>query len=150
MLQTSTTPQRFTGMAASGWRTDHEPPHALVAEHDVELLGQIADALSLDGYSVATARSGEQIARYLRLALGGWQRFRVPDLVVFDIDLPDADRAAIVTRLHLCDSALPVVLLSRPGARELPAVAYGAVQLTKPFDIDDLRMVALNLLPVLH
>lgn len=111
------------------------PLNILVVEDNPPLREQIAQALEMEGYEVATAGDGRA---GLELA-----RSHPPALVVSDITMPGMDGHAMLRELRAtpAGAALPVVFLTARAARddfragmELGADDY----LTKPFEMHEL------------
>jgi len=117
----------------------------LLAEDDTELRRLIASILSSDGYDVVEVTNGNELLEYMR-APGG----RSPDVILSDICMPGRTGFDILRELRARGIMTPVVLMtafgevfSEPAARELGALTL----VEKPFEIDDLRMIMLNVAP---
>ncbi len=117
----------------------------LLAEDDSALRSMIGDALRADGHQVTEASNGHEL-----LALLTRERLqaRAFDVVVSDLAMPGVGGMAVLGRLYHEPLAPPVVLMTAFGdpevhswARSLDAVAM----FDKPFDLDDLKTVLLNL-----
>ncbi len=107
----------------------------LVVDDDPDILEFVRMNLELEGYDVTTALRGREA---LDAAFGN-----VPDLVLLDIVLPDADGLDLLRRLQISPATAHVGVImmtakTRPAERirglELGADDY----VTKPFDIDEL------------
>ena len=102
---------------------------------DEALLGKLLRSyLSLDGYDARVATNRAEIVTELR-------RPPLPDLVLLDVMLPDADGFDILAaiRRHPALSTVPVVMLTAKSTREavLKGLAGGADgYITKPFEMD--------------
>lgn len=122
------------------------PPLVLVAEDDDEMRRLLTRALRRDGYDVVAASNGDGLARLIAesLRLG-----REPDLIVSDVRMPHLDGLQLVSGLRAAGSAVKVILVSAfaDQATEDTAARLGVAHvLSKPFELDDLRTVAMNLL----
>lgn len=82
----------------------------LVIDDDPAVTSLLRRGLAYEGYTVATAESGEA-----GLALA---REAPPDLVILDIMMPGVDGLEVLRRLRAVDARLPVLLLT---ARDAPA-----------------------------
>lgn len=100
----------------------------LVIDDDPGITSLLRRGLSYEGFSVATAASGEE---GLHMA-----RDTPPDLVILDLMLPGIDGHEVLHRLHSVDAQLPVLMLT---ARDTPddqikAFGFGAEDyVIKPF-----------------
>lgn len=105
----------------------------------------IADALELDGYSVARARHGQEALNQVRAA--------PPRVIVIDLMMPVMDGWTFVERCReesLC-AGVPIVVVSashnlRSGDRRLTANGVSAV-IAKPFSLDVLVDAVERFLP---
>lgn len=105
------------------------PADLLVVEDDEELVGLFELFLTERGYTVRTARDGEEgMARLIE---------RLPDLVIMDVEMPILDGPGMADRMfieNLGRENIPIALVS--GAEELPAIAARVgtpYYLAKPF-----------------
>ncbi|SOD92122.1 hybrid sensor histidine kinase/response regulator transcription factor [Spirosoma fluviale] len=146
LVSADTEPWLFTRESAEDDDADAAKPLILLVEDNSELLAFIAESLT-GLYRVLTATNG-------RDALDIAQR-ELPDVVVTDVMMPELDGYQLTRHLknnpttdHIC-----VVLLT---ARSAPAsrregLAEGADDyLTKPFDLDELRLRLRNLISRQH
>jgi two-component system, OmpR family, response regulator len=78
----------------------------LLIDDDVELVGMLAEYLSLDGFSVETANNGE---KGLPLALGG--EF---NLIVLDVMMPGSNGIEVLKQIRQ-ESQIPVIMLTARG-----------------------------------
>lgn len=106
----------------------------LIIEDEVHLGKLLETYLSLDGYDARVATNRAEIVAELR-------RPPLPDLVLLDVMLPDADGFDILAaiRRHPALAAVPVVMLTAKSTREsvLKGLAGGADgYITKPFEMD--------------
>jgi CheY-like chemotaxis protein len=136
-----------------------EPPHArrcsrpsrvLVAEDDDEMRRLVVEALQKEGYEVIGVPDGN----HLLIRITSHYRLRPDpepiDLIVTDIRMPVVSGLDIVQSLRDAGWTTPVVIMTAFGNVEtrLRANALGAVLLDKPFELDLLRTVVRNLLPM--
>src|SRR4051812_49395259 len=99
----------------------------LVVEDNVELSSAVCDFLSDAGYDVTPALDGQQ-------ALDRAAR-SVPDVIVLDLWLPDADGVDLMHQLSDAGIESAVILEScLPPPKRHTADAF----LAKPFDLDEL------------
>lgn len=124
----------------------------LVAEDDAEMRALLVSSLRLDGYEVLEARSGLELLDHVAPWLARTPPPRSIDVVVSDILMPGFTGMEILEGLAEVGRGPGVVLITGFGdehtherARRLGALAV----LDKPFDVDDLRTLLLNVrLPV--
>ena len=105
----------------------------LVIEDEPLLLKLVRHVLEGEGFEVRGAMNRQEILEQIR-------RTPIPDLVLLDVVLPDADGFQILGRIrqHPALKALPVVMLTGRATRE--AVLRGLLgdangYITKPFEI---------------
>jgi len=105
----------------------------LVIEDDPALLKLVAEVLGSAGFQVRTARNRAEVN-------GEINRAPLPDLILLDVTLPDADGFQILERMraHPKLAKMPVVLMTAKSevadvARGLALAADGYV--SKPFKI---------------
>jgi DNA-binding response OmpR family regulator len=109
----------------------------------------VASALREDGYEVIEARDGWQLLQYLATHARAVDDNPI-DLVISDIRMPGKTGLDILAGLRWADPSTPFILITGFGdmqthmeARRLGASAV----FDKPFDLEHLRSVVLNLLP---
>ncbi|MGW0589107.1 response regulator transcription factor [Streptosporangium sp. NPDC002607] len=105
----------------------------LIVEDDLSIGSELTEALSSGGYQVSLAITGGE-------ALDQARQF-VPDLVLLDLGLPDADGVVVCRRLRtVLSQAVIVVLTARVQEFEVVvALDAGADDyLTKPFRLTEL------------
>ena len=105
-------------------------PHILVVDDDPSITTLLQRCLRYEGYSVATAASGEAA---LALALE-----HPPDLAMLDIMLPGLDGLALLQRLRAADEQLPVLFLTgrdAPADQVLGLEAGADDYIVKPFTL---------------
>ena len=131
-----------TVLASTGCRV-------LVAEDDAEFRHLLAGVLERDGYDVQQAADGHQIVEWLAY----WSDLGPIDascnLIISDIRMPGYSGLDVLTSLHCLRSRIPVIVITAFGdaaTRRLAAKLGAVAFLSKPFDMDDLRTVVLNVL----
>jgi two-component system OmpR family response regulator len=114
-----------------GWR-----PTILVVDDDQDILKLVGMFFKFDGYIPRIARRRDEIMLAFRQS-------PMPDLVVLDVELPDANGFDILAkiRLHPQLQSIPVIMLTASATREavikgLQGGANGYV--TKPFEPEQL------------
>lgn len=117
-------------------RQPGEALSAIVVEDEPTLAKFIKTYLSFEGFSVRVAGSRSEI-------VAEFSKPPIPDLVVLDVLLPDADGFDILLRLrnHKALHDVPVIMLTGNATREavLKGMAAGADgYVTKPFDAESL------------
>jgi DNA-binding response OmpR family regulator len=123
-------------------------PHILVAEADATTRRMVAAALRSDGYDVTEAENGFELLDQLRAPLLLSEPAEGPDAIIMGVWMPGVSGLPILEGLRDVGLRTPIVLLSggfghilRATSEELGANAV----FEKPFDIDDLRTVVLNM-----
>lgn len=109
---------------------------AVVVEDEPTLAKFISSYLNFEGFEVRLASNRSQI-------VAEFSKPPVPDVVLLDVLLPDADGFHVLHRLrqHKDLSAVPIILLTGKATREsvLKGMAAGADgYVTKPFEADAL------------
>lgn len=120
-----------------------EKPVLLVVEDDVDVADMLNAYFHIQGYLVLTAYGGEEA-----LAVCRSER---PDLIILDIRLPDIDGYEVARRLrgNRRSAEIPILFLTdkRSRADRLQGLELGADDyLTKPFDVQELRLRVRNAL----
>jgi DNA-binding response OmpR family regulator len=118
-------------------------PRVLVADDDDDIRFMVASALRLDGYVVIEARDGGEALRLVS------DPRSVPDVIVTDIRMPDMSGLTLLVGLRDEGWMTPIVVMSAFLSDQVRAVAdqFGAdAVFGKPFEIDDLRTVVMNVL----
>lgn len=118
-------------------------PSLLIVEDDVDVADMLSAYFNVQGYNVITANWGEDAVRDCRT--------RLPDLVILDIRLPDIDGYEVARRLRSSrrTTCIPIIFLTekRDRADRLRGLECGADDyITKPFDIQELRLRVRNAL----
>ena len=120
-----------------------EVQRILVVEDDIDTSEMLSAYFEAQGYEVLAAAWGEDALRVAQKTL--------PDLVVLDIRLPDIDGYEVCRRLrsHRRTESVPIIFLTerRERINRLTGLELGAVDyITKPFDIQELRLRVRNAL----
>jgi PleD family two-component response regulator len=115
----------------------------LIVEDDVDTLEMLCTYFQAQGYDVITAVMGEDALKICQETL--------PDLIVQDIRLPDIDGYEVCRQLrrNLRTSQIPIVFLTELKDRgdRIAGLRLGAVDyITKPFDMQELRLRVRNVL----
>jgi DNA-binding response OmpR family regulator len=118
-------------------------PILLVVEDDVDVADMLSAYFHVQGYQVVTVYGGED-------ALSACRSTR-PDLIILDIRLPDIDGYEVARRLRSArrTEEIPILFLTdkRSRADRLQGLEIGADDyITKPFDIQELRLRVRNAL----
>jgi|WetSurMetagenome_2_1015567.scaffolds.fasta_scaffold177416_1 DNA-binding response OmpR family regulator len=102
----------------------------LVVDDDPKILKFIRVGLTLAGYMVITAASGEEALKFLEA--------EEPDIIVLDIVMPVMDGFEVL-RLARAVSGIPVIAVSARASTAKEALHLGASDfLDKPFRSDEL------------
>ncbi|AKT37965.1 uncharacterized protein CMC5_021060 [Chondromyces crocatus] len=129
-------------------RNQSQRAHVLLAEEDSEVLRLLSYALRRDGHAVTEVRSGEALLRHLASTVADSLMFEPPDVIVSGVQLPGFSESDVLEGLLSVGGSLPIIYITAFNDRELQAKAreLGAIAVfRKPFDLDDLRTVVLNL-----
>lgn len=108
----------------------------LAVDDDRTVLELIKTALSSSNMSVLTAESGQGAIESMKSNL--------PDVLLLDIQLPDASGLEMVNQVHSIDARIPIIFIT---ASESSDVAIEAIQkgafdfLTKPLDFETVQDV---------
>jgi PleD family two-component response regulator len=120
-----------------------EAPHILIVEDQPSTAEMLTSYFESQGYKVDSVGWGEDALAFVEKTL--------PDLVVLDIRLPDIDGYEVCRRLrtHRRTKYVPIIFLTEKGERgdKLMGLELGAVDyITKPFDVQELRLRVRNVL----
>jgi len=118
-------------------------PHILVVEDQVSTAEMLTSYFRAQGYEVTSVGWGNDALAFIEKT--------IPDLVVLDIRLPDIDGYEVCRRLraHRRTEHIPVIFLTERRERgdRLAGLQLGAVDyVTKPFDVQELRLRVRNVL----
>ena len=130
--------------------TPQRPARVLLVEDDYELRRMVAAVLRYDGYEVTELSNGRQLAEYVLQRQPGPAAGDEPDIILSDICMPEQSGFAALERLRNTGVETPVVFMTafpEPLTSQRAHELRAATVLEKPFDLDDLRMILLNLLP---
>lgn len=128
-------------------------PKVLLAEDDEDLRALICLALETDGYEVIEAADGVQLLELVHeQLLEEHDGLRPPALIISDILMPGQSGLQVLATIRAAEKSIPVVIITglpdtqkHDQAKQLGAAAV----FQKPFEVPDLRMAVLNLLPPL-
>ncbi len=126
------------------------PPRILLADDDNDLRELLASVLRMDGYEVVEARDGIELLDHIGSTMVAGGSGEPVDLIVSDIRMPGWSGMQILSGVRRTDWAIPVVLITAYGDRDTDEEADrlgAAAVFRKPFDLDDLRTVVMQLLP---
>lgn len=115
----------------------------LVVEDDVDVADMLTAYFRVQGYDVLAVYNGEDAVRTCRASR--------PALVILDIRLPDIDGFEVARRLRFNrrTEEIPIIFLTEKRERDnrLMGLELGADDyITKPFDIQELRLRVRNAL----
>lgn len=118
-------------------------PTILVIEDDLDVAEMLDSYFNMQGYEVKTANWGEDGLKSAKE--------NCPDLVILDIRLPDIDGFEVAERLraYRTTAAVPIIFLTEKRQRQdrLRGLEVGGDDyITKPFDIQELRLRVQNAL----
>lgn len=118
-----------------------EQPSILILEDDLDVADMLNAYFRIQGYEVSTVNWGRDAIRACETSL--------PDLIIADIKLPDIDGFEVARRLRTSRHTrnIPIIFLTEKIEREdkLTGLEAGADDyITKPFDIQELRLRVRN------
>lgn len=118
-----------------------ERPSILILEDDLDVADMLNAYFRIQGYEVSTVNWGRDAIRACETSL--------PDLIIADIKLPDIDGFEVARRLRTSRHTrnIPIIFLTEKIEREdkLTGLEAGADDyITKPFDIQELRLRVRN------
>jgi len=120
-----------------------QKPNILIVDDDMDIADMLNAYFRVQGYDVMTVNWGEDGVRSCLAS--------VPDLLILDIHLPDIDGFEVARRLrdNRKTQDIPIIFLTERRERldrlrglEMRAEDY----ITKPFDIQELRLKVRNIL----
>lgn len=115
----------------------------LIVEDDLDVADMLNAYFRVQGYEVLSANWGEDAVKLCQQ--------RLPDLIILDIRLPDIDGYEVARRLRSDRHSreIPIIFLTDKRSRQdrLQGLEIGADDyVTKPFDIQELRLRVRNAL----
>ena len=127
---------RIAGRASTPIRTAGGSLTVLVVEDDLAFSVLLKNLLALQGFQVRTAANRAGV-------VAGLAQLPIPDLVLLDVRLPDANGFDILLRMrrHPALAGIPVIMLTGEATHE--AVAQGLAAgadgyVAKPFEMENL------------
>ncbi|WP_027719008.1 sigma-54-dependent transcriptional regulator [Desulfovirgula thermocuniculi] len=111
-------------------------PKILIIDDEEHLCWALSKALQQEGYHVLTTTSPHEGLEIIR--------DKQPSLVILDLKMPEMDGIEVLRRAKEMQPQLPVIILTAHGTVEtaIEAMKIGAADyLTKPFDLDELKIV---------
>jgi PleD family two-component response regulator len=123
--------------------TPERQPTILIVEDDRNLAEMLESYFEMQGYQAMATSWGEHAVQLADEAL--------PDLVLLDILLPDMDGFEVCQRLRASHKTrgIPIIFLTERNQRQerLLGLKMGVVDyITKPFDLQELRLRVRNVL----
>jgi PleD family two-component response regulator len=120
-----------------------EVPHILVVEDQIDTAEMLTSYFEAQGYEVTAVGWGEDALAFIEN--------NTPDLVMLDIHLPDIDGYEVCRHLRSRRRMehVPVIFLTERRQRgdKLTGLELGAADyITKPFDVQELRLRVRNVL----
>ena len=113
----------------------------LIIDDEKHMCWALERAMKQEGYQVITANNGPDGLELLKEEL--------PSLVTLDLKMPGMDGMEVLKCIKEINPKLPVIILTAHGTIDsaIEAMKQGAVDyLTKPFDLDELKIVIKNAL----
>lgn len=119
------------------------PQQILIVEDEPNTAEMLASYFQIQGYEVSVCGWGKEALNFVQHTL--------PDLIILDIRLPDVDGYEVCRQLrsHRRTAQIPIIFLTEKRERidRLAGLELGAVDyVTKPFDIQELRLRVRNIL----
>ncbi|HHT9119299.1 MAG TPA: sigma-54-dependent transcriptional regulator [Candidatus Hypogeohydataceae bacterium YC41] len=116
-------------------------PTILIADDEKGARYGMRKALEKDGYSLFEASCGLEALEFIKKQL--------PDLVFLDINMPEMNGLEVLEKIRGMECAPLVVVITAYGSEKIAveAMKKGAYDyIAKPFDIEELRLIARNAL----
>lgn len=113
----------------------------LVVDDELSMREFLEIMLSQEGYQVRTASTGEEGLKVYKQ--------QEPDLILTDVKMPGMSGLDLIREVHALDPTLPIIAITAYACADdaMRAVREGAYDyLSKPFHIDDLRIIINNAL----
>lgn len=127
------------------------PPRVIVAEDEPDVRRLVAVALRGLGYEIIEARTGAELLDHIADGLLSGDPGGRPDVIISDIRMPGLTGLEILAGLRQAQWQTAIVLMTayadratQEEARRLGADAF----FQKPFEIDDLMTVVVNITPM--
>jgi len=111
-------------------------PNILIVDDEKNMRFLLREALAKEGYVIDTAENGEDAVSLVKA--------RPFDCVLLDLRMPRMDGIATLEELNRITPETPVIIMTAFGSKEtaMNAISLGAYDyFTKPFDIDEMRIV---------
>jgi DNA-binding response OmpR family regulator len=120
-----------------------QAPHILIVEDQENTAEMLTSYFNAQGYKVTAVGWGNDALAFVEKT--------IPDLIMLDIRLPDIDGYEICRRIraHRRTENIPIIFLTERRERgdRLTGLGLGAVDyITKPFDVQELRLRVRNVL----
>jgi len=146
-----------TSMHGQQWRHQErwsprvsKRPRVILAEDDADVRQLVAVALRGLGYEIIEARTGAELLDELGDGLLVGDLSARPDVIISDVRMPGLTGMEILAGLRQAEWSTPIILMTayadletREMAQRLGVDAF----FQKPFDIDDLVTVVVNVTP---
>lgn len=122
------------------------PPHILVVDDEPDICWVLENILKSEGYQVTAVTSGREA-----LELAREKRFKV---AFIDAKLPDVDGVELSNQIKEINPKAAIVIISGYFYPEDKAIEEGLTQgryagfVSKPFDLDEIRLAAKEALKV--
>ncbi|WP_066635103.1 sigma-54-dependent transcriptional regulator [Desulfolucanica intricata] len=116
-------------------------PKILIIDDEKHMCWALERAMKQEGYQVLTANNGPDGLELLKQ--------EGPSLVILDLRMPGMDGMEVLKCIKEIQPKLPVIILTAHGTIDsaIEAMKNGAIDyLTKPFDLDELKIVIKNAL----
>lgn len=115
----------------------------LVIDDEEHMCWALEKGLRQEGYQVLTATRGKKGLELIRQ--------ETPSLIILDLKMPEMDGLEVLVRAKDLLPKLPVIMITAHGTIDtaIEAMKLGAADyITKPFDLDELKMVVKQALMV--
>lgn len=111
-------------------------PKILIIDDEEQMCWALKRAMEQEGYQSITATAGNEGIKLLKE--------QGPSLILLDLKMPEMDGMEVLSIVKEIHPKIPVIMITAHGTIEtaIEAMKLGAVDyITKPFDLDELRMV---------
>lgn len=108
----------------------------LIVDDEKNMRWVLGEALRAEGYEIAEASDGKEALEKVSES--------VPDLMVLDHKMPAPDGMEVLRRIRAKGMSFPIIMLTAHGNVQtaVEAMKAGATEyLTKPFDLEELKLV---------